>query len=833
MIYALSKYKTYPVGCFSRHLSRTGLFPPPDTGDEAEATEEEEIQKRNSKRARLYTCFICGDSGKLLHEYFMFEQNQHLLHTQKTVMEIISYMLNKKVVNMDSITVLCTRCTNLVNEADSVIIRHDKIREESQRLYFGRSAESNAPAAGGSEVLWLGLSEQPDAARVEVIDDASTPAQQQQQQPQQEDSIQLAQTVTYSKRGRKRKSTLMTDSLKTFLIKTEPVEDGFESADGDADGDSDDEPKRKKRKAKVPGRGRGRGRGKRRRGRPATRTTLIGRGLGGQYPNSNKRKPLPFKGPKIYHCSECKGEFKKYTELINHRKEVHTVIDTSTLEVAETILENGVITYFNKGKANNFTTSHQCRECDKQFLRKDDLWYHQEIAHTEGKGRAKTAFKNRSYDCEECGERFLFKYKLKMHINSKHLNDAGEDANDFACGECGCKLGSLPGLTFHMRKHHNKSLTYRKTTEYLCSDCGFMATTNKKLKEHQESHCGASNKPKVQCEICGKTVLKVSLKMHKVKMHSDFKEQCDRCGERYATKTDLLRHINVVHLRILLYNCQYCGERFPTSDALRYHRVKLHEKPSFYCQVCGKCYKRVGELNTHIKRTHNDRRKAEVCQYCGKDYYDRSGLRTHLVNKHNVPQEMTYSENYLRKKRVDGLPLAKHMEKRSHVEATKTVTPVNQPPPPTLIHHQLQPIPPPQMQPQPPQIPVQHQPPPHGHPSHPAAVVGSHPHLRVVDEAAEASRNLAAYQDMGATEEESPLVVTEITETPQVEQAVLVDTLNVPQGLMHHPQVAHMQPTMAMHHHMHHQMPHHANMRLNVLYQMNMHHPGTSHLNMQ
>ncbi|XP_037797729.1 zinc finger protein 62 homolog [Penaeus monodon] len=424
------------------------------------------------------------------------------------------------------------------------------------------------------------------------------------------------------------------------------------------------------------------------------------------------------------------------------------------------------------------------------ILRKDDLWYHQEIAHTEGKGRAKTAFKDRTYACEECGETFLFKYKLKMHINSKHLNDAGQNANDFTCGECGCKLGSLPGLTFHMRKHHNKSLTYRKTTEYLCSDCGFMAPSNKKLREHQEAHCGSSTKPKVQCEICGKTVLKVSLKMHKVKMHSEFKEQCDRCGERYATKTDLLRHINVVHLRILLYNCQYCGERFATSDALRYHRVKMHEKPSFYCQICGKCYKRVGELNTHIKRAHNDRRKAEVCTYCGKEYYDRSKLRNHLVSKHNIPQEMTYSENYLRKKRVDGLPLAKHMEKRSGMEQKMT--------------HMV----------------PQHQ---------------QHPHMRpVVDEAAEAARNLGAYQEITTTEDDNSLVVTEITEAPaQVEQTVLVDPLSVPQGMMHHPQVAHMQPPMTMHHPMHQQMHHHAAMsRLGVLYQMNMHHPGPSHLNM-
>ena len=790
-------------------------------GTSDDIQDDEDSLKKGPKRVRQYMCFVCGKIGKFLNDFFMFEHNQHLLHTQKTVMDIIGHLVSKKVVNMESTTCLCSRCTNLVNEADNVINRHERIKEETQALYYSGLAQARYEAQ---------YQMKHDDEFSDMEEDERTTEEEPQNKPQkqEEPEPQQVQKITYSKRGRKRKATIMPDGM-DVKIKAEPLEDGFESIECDVDFDDDSEEERRRKKIRGSGRGRGRGRGKgrgRSRGRPAMRSTLIGRGLGGQYPNTNKRKTVPFKGPKIYHCSECDSEFKKYTDLIVHKKDIHTVIDNTPLEVEETILENGVITYFNKGKANNSNTSHPCRDCDKLFLRKDDLWYHQEIAHTDGKGRAKTAFKDRSYACEECGESFLFKYKLKMHINSKHLNDAGQSADDFTCGECGCKLGSLPGLTFHMRKHHNKSLTYRKSIEYLCSDCGFMAPSNKKLREHQEAHCGSSSKPKVQCEVCGKTVLKVSLKMHKVKMHSDFKEQCDRCGERYATKTDLLRHINVVHLRILLYSCPVCGDRFPTSDSLRYHKVKAHEKPSFYCQVCGKCYKRVGELNTHIKRAHNDRRKAEVCNYCGKEYYDRSKLRNHLVSKHNVPQEMTYSENYLRKKRVDGLPLAKHIEKRSILLEPKMVSTqmtqvVHQQPQTQVVH--------------PNQSQTHHQ----QHTNSQLVVAQQQTHYRntgVVDEAAEAARNLGAYQEItsSAIDDDNSLVVTEITKTPsQVEQTVLVEPLSVTQGMMHHPQVAHMQPPMTMHHQMHQQMHHHAAMsRLGVLYQMNMHHPASSHLNM-
>lgn len=821
-------------------------------GDELEGDDDDSGMKQYQRKPRSYTCFLCGKIGRFLNDFFIFENNQNLLHTQKNVLDIIAHLVGKKVMNFSSTTCLCSDCTNLVNEADNIIFRHDKLKSEVKTLYNNSvhcrtNHDKMDRETNGQQISNL-TEENLDPQNADDFSEEVEKEDESQGNAKENDIKESDQKVSYSKRGRKRKHIVRDDGVYPS-IKSEPIDDPFESTECEIE---DDEYVDERKKLKVKGRGRGRGK-KRKRGRPAkiARTTLVGKGLGGLYPSSNKRKTLNFKGPKIYHCSECKGEFKKYMDLVNHKREVHTVVDTSTLEVEETVLDNGVITYFNKGKANNSDTCHQCRECKKQFLRKDDLWYHQEIAHTEGKGRTKTAFKDRSYDCEECGEKFLFKYKLKMHINSKHLNDAGKNANDFTCGECGCKLGSLPGLTFHMRKHHNKSLTYRKTTEYLCSDCGFLAASNKKLKEHHESHCGSSSKPKVQCEICGKTVLKVSLKMHKIKMHSDFKEQCDRCGERYATKTDLLRHINVVHLRILLYSCRYCNERFPTSDALRYHRVKVHEKPSFFCQICGKCYKRVGELNTHIKRAHNDRKKGEVCHYCFKEYYDRSGLRTHLVNKHGVPQEMTYSENYMRKKRVDGLPLAKHMEKKGMMETKmaadgRMMTTVIQTP---LLHHQLQPgqqqhqnhqhqqqqhhhqQQPPQPQPHiaPQQLAVLH----HPH-VQPQQVPG--PHLAPTteqhgtDEAAEAARNLSnTYHEMSNAEEEGSLVVTEITESPHVEQAVLVDPLGRTQAFLPHP--THMQP-MAAHHHIHQQVNYQANMRLNLFCQMNIQNPGPSHLNM-
>ena len=648
------------------------------TGRNDDCSGDGEMDRRSLKNnSRTYNCFLCCEAaGSNSSEIFIFEHGQRLLHTQKTVMEVLSHILGRRLSNLEATTVLCYSCTTLVNEADSVMHRHEKIKQEARALFDNKKQlqqqhnrvpkQEQLPTNEYQITVMASPDEDDVPSNVEIEHQVSShPSVGEDVEPD-EKSI-----ITYSKRGRKRKSIVFDNSVQSPM-KLEPAEDStVPTLECDVDIDDSAEEKRKRRRLFGGRGGRGRGRSRSRgRGKAVVRSTLIGRGLEGQYSTTNKRVRLVCKGSKLYNCNECKEEFKKYSDLVTHRKS-HTVVDNTPLEVEETVLESGIITYFNKDKANSSDTSHSCKDCDKVFLRKDDLSYHYEISHTDGKGRTKSAFKDKYYPCPECPMNFLFKYKLNLHINNKHLNDGGDCANDFTCKECGSKLGSLPGLTFHMRKHHNKVMNAKKTTEYLCSDCGFLATSNKKLKEHQEALCGTitPNRQQVQCEICGKKVLKVSLKMHRIKMHSDFKEQCDRCGERYATKTDLLRHINVVHLNILLYSCKQCEEKFPTSDALRYHRVKVHEKASFTCNICNKSYKRVGELNTHIKRTHNGRAKGEKCDYCGKEYYDRSGLRNHLISKHAVPQELTYTSNYLRKKRVDGLPLAKHYEKQQAMES--------------------------------------------------------------------------------------------------------------------------------------------------------------------
>ena len=523
-------------------------------------------------------------------------------------------------------TVLCSNCTSLVNEADAVLHKQEKVRNRAKNLYNEavRQRSHQDSVIQGEELL--------NSLEITIKEIKSDEGEVQELK---QEIVEEESEVSFSQRGRKRKAAVFTEAIRR------------------CDEASDDEDwKRQKVKRK-----RGRSKG----GGPATRSTLVGKGLNGRYDIKNTQTRAPY--AKVFNCPECLNvSFSKYCDLVSHRKECHRLIDHTNLGLKEIVLDSGVITFFNKDKTHRTDTRHPCKECTKTFLRKVDLLYHCETTHNDGKGKQKTAFKDRSYECQECGETFLFKYKLKLHINNNHLNCAGSDPEDFTCGECGCKLGSLSGLTFHMRKHHNKVLGHKKSSEFLCSDCGYLAPSFKKLRDHQKAKCGLASKERVQCEICGKTVLKVSLKMHHIKLHTEFKEKCEECGERFATKTDMLRHVNVVHRQILLYACKLCEEKFPTSDALRYHKVKAHQKASFFCEICSKSYKRIGELNTHMKRAHNDCRKVEVCRYCGKEYYDRSGLRNHLISKHKIPQEMTYTETYLKKKRLSGYPVSQQIQ---------------------------------------------------------------------------------------------------------------------------------------------------------------------------
>lgn len=278
-----------------------------------------------------------------------------------------------------------------------------------------------------------------------------------------------------------------------------------------------------------------------------------------------------------------------------------------------------------------------CRVCENSFTSKKALADHKKSVHPRcSENGGVTDGRHRVHPCDECDQIFNYKYELERHRET-HVPYTQMGPHEFVCCVCGLKVASKAALKIHLHRFHNKD---EETKDYLCSECGYMASTKKAFTDHQRIHSDDPG-PKARCTICDKEMLASSFKIHMLRMHGEAKHPCDTCGLRFTVRSDLMRHLNTTHSTLRPCDCDLCAEKFITSDALRYHRNKVHSTVHHYCEYCGKRYKWKGELRTHIQRNHMERKERFQCSLCSRNYADRRKLRHHMTTKHNVPKEVT------------------------------------------------------------------------------------------------------------------------------------------------------------------------------------------------
>ena len=197
-----------------------------------------------------------------------------------------------------------------------------------------------------------------------------------------------------------------------------------------------------------------------------------------------------------------------------------------------------------------------------------------------------------------------------------------------------------------------------KTKEFLCpiEGCKVKCKLIHKLQNHIVNHTNPREKQEivsVQCKHCGwKTeppgtkmanwkILKIlNVNMRKLEKHlfyhhnsnhvSDF--ICDICGKKFYELDDLEKHKTMFHGDNKV--CETCAKTFNTLSDLYKHRNTHTNSKLMKCGICGKKIKGANRLKVHKERAHQNE-TLRACHICHKVLYNRCELYKHYINDHN------------------------------------------------------------------------------------------------------------------------------------------------------------------------------------------------------
>lgn len=143
---------------------------------------------------------------------------------------------------------------------------------------------------------------------------------------------------------------------------------------------------------------------------------------------------------------------------------------------------------------------------------------------------------------------------------------------------------------------------------------------------------------------------KSHLKRHFDRKHgdkADFRFECAQCDKRFLLNYDLQRHM-VKHDPTRRLNCPHCEKKFKTKPSLDNHIKVIHEttrkdeEKQFVCGVCNRSYFHRRHLDYHMRKHTNDRRYA--CDKCDMIFFYSDAVKWHRIRVHDEPPLYTCSK---------------------------------------------------------------------------------------------------------------------------------------------------------------------------------------------
>ena len=79
-----------------------------------------------------------------------------------------------------------------------------------------------------------------------------------------------------------------------------------------------------------------------------------------------------------------------------------------------------------------------------------------------------------------------------------------------------------------------------------------------------------------------------------------------------------------------VYTCEICNSEFKDRSNLKKHILVVHEgiKP-FECSLCGSCFSQKSKMKKHIAAVH-ERKKPHKCKWCDRGFDSKKDLTRHI-----------------------------------------------------------------------------------------------------------------------------------------------------------------------------------------------------------
>lgn len=316
-----------------------------------------------------------------------------------------------------------------------------------------------------------------------------------------------------------------------------------------------------------------------------------------------------------YACPRCDSRFKLYSSLKLHLS--RTCFDYSQPQVDPERLDQKSL--------------YKCDKCDEAFrfkvaLRRHKLTHHELYCSVcrkvlrDASTLARHKASHTPFQCNRCEESFTLFKPLLRHYQNVH-----KISKPFKCTRCAKTASSVRNLIAHEWRHTGH-------LPFQCAHCGLRCKTDADLSSHERVH--TREKPYL-CTECGKAFSqKSNLLRHLNLIHSESrnekKHSCSMCEKSFKEKGALKKHQRSKHLKELFrHPCPYCGKMVSRSTMARHILIHTGERP-FKCTMlgCDKDFRSTSEVKNHVLRHHSAERPYK-CDICGKGFIKMCFLNSH------------------------------------------------------------------------------------------------------------------------------------------------------------------------------------------------------------